>query len=67
VSDEVLVLVPGEGRRHRVDEQAVEVRPLDPVDEDLVQVRQLRRAEVVVLRDLEVVVGEAPVLASFSS
>ena len=51
----------GEGRRDGVHEQAVEVGSLDPLDQGLVEVRQLRCAELVVLGDLKVAVGEAAI------
>src|SRR5215213_1536265 len=63
VRHESLLLVRGKRGRDGVDEQSVEGGALDPVQQDLVQVRQLRGAEIVVLVDLEVLVGELPVLA----
>ena len=62
MADEVVVLVRREGRGDRVDEQAVEVGAGDPLVQRLVEVPERGRAELVVGVDLEVGVGELPVL-----
>src|SRR5439155_26142142 len=62
VGDELLVLVRRERRDDRLDEQRVELRALDVLDDELLEVRQLLGAERAVLVDLEVRVRESPVL-----
>src|SRR3954452_9476902 len=59
--DEVIVLVGRVRRTARVDEQRVEVAGGEPVDDDLVDVRELRGAELVVAVAVEVVVGQPAV------
>ncbi|MGW1347469.1 hypothetical protein ACWCOV_40900, partial [Kribbella sp. NPDC002412] len=63
MGEELVVLVLGVGGRDRVPEQAVEVRPGDPVTEAGVEVAQVLRAPLVVLRGLEVLVGQREVPA----
>ena len=60
--DEVLVLVLGERRAHGRDEHLVERGRREPLVRDLVEVLQVRVAELLVLVDLEVRVGELAVL-----
>src|SRR4051794_40950795 len=61
VRDEVLVLVLRERRAHGGDDQLVELRALDVLDGRLVEVRELRVAELAVAVDVEVVLGECAV------
>src|SRR6266511_5753835 len=60
--DHRLVLVLRERRRHRVDEQAVELRRREVLDRDRVEIRELRGAELLVLRNLEERIRELAVL-----
>src|SRR5262249_23244807 len=52
VGDEVLVLVLGERRLHGRDDQLVEPLALDVVDGRLVEVREVRGAELAVVVDV---------------
>src|SRR3954451_1251631 len=61
VGDEMLVLVLGERRLHGGDDQLVELRALDVVDGRLVEVREVRVAELAVVVDVEVVLGQPAV------
>src|SRR6476660_3757219 len=59
--DEVFVLVGGEGRAHRSHEDVVELLRREPPVRDLVQIGKVVVAELVVVVDLEVRVGEPAV------
>src|SRR5579864_4442457 len=61
VRDELVVLVFRVRRFDRLDQQLVEVGAGHPVQDDLVQARHPARAEVVVARRVEVLVGQRPV------
>src|SRR5437867_2193611 len=62
VRDEPLVLVRRKRRRHGVDEHRVELRRREPRVRQLVQMREMCRAELGVGAYLEVLVGELAVL-----
>src|SRR5262249_42211518 len=61
VGHEVLVLVLRERRLHGRDDQVVELRALDVVEGRLVEVREVRGAELAVVVDVEVVLGQLAV------
>jgi hypothetical protein len=56
---ELVMLVRRERLAHGVDEQVVEVRTLDPLEDDLVEVSEPAGAEVALALDLEVILGGA--------
>src|SRR5947208_6600274 len=60
--EEALVLVRRVGRLHGLDEQPVELGRSDEVVDELVEVRQVGRAELAIAVGLEVLVGELAVL-----
>ena len=62
VREELLLLVRRVGRSHGLDQQRVELGGGDPVEHQLVDVRQRGRAELRVPLDLEVLVGQPAVL-----
>src|SRR5262245_57091300 len=65
VGDEVLVLVLGERRMHGRDDQLVELWALDVLDGRLVEVLEVRGAELAVAVDIEVVLGQLAVAVEF--
>jgi hypothetical protein len=58
VRDEPVTLVRPERLAHGAEKQAVEVRTLDPLEDDLAEVSEPARAEVAVALELEVIPGE---------